>query len=150
MAQAPRHRRALFTHTAALQFTFACAAWGLLALAAWLLPIGDDLRLALVVVGATLPFYAFYSASETLFEAAERMELEFVVEIATNLLLLAVTAWALRRGGILAVMAAAVAVQAASVLLCAWLVWRRRALLFPAPQEHAALSYRTSVRDALP
>lgn len=151
MAQSPRQRRALFTQTAILQLAFACAAWGLLALAAWLLPWEDDLRLALVVVGATLPFYAFYSASETLFEAAERMELEFVVEIATNLLLLAVTAWALRRGGgIVAVMAAAVAAQAASVLLCAWLVWSRRARLFPAPQEHAALAYRAGLRDALP
>lgn len=151
MAQWPRRRRALFTHTVVIQFAFACLAWALLALVAQALPINAELRRALIVVGATLPSYAFYSASETLFEAAERMELEFVVEVTTNALLLAATAWALwRGGGLVAVMAAAVGVQAASVVLCAWLVRRRRSLLFPAPQEAAALRYSASVREAMP
>ncbi|RIK53909.1 MAG: hypothetical protein DCC57_07590 [Chloroflexi bacterium] len=76
-----RLRQALIVQGAAALITAA----GLVALTA-LLPTGSPLRPALWWIAASWPLYAALSACETLFQAAERMELLLGVEAAINLL----------------------------------------------------------------
>ena len=63
--------------------------WAGLVLLSLLLPYGDTTRNALWLVGASLPLFAVSSASQTLFQAGERMELVMGVEIFINTLILA-------------------------------------------------------------
>ena len=48
-------------------------------------------RVALWLVGASLPFFAVTSVSETLFQTAERMELLMGVEVLINFLIITIS-----------------------------------------------------------
>ncbi|MEZ4611074.1 MAG: oligosaccharide flippase family protein [Caldilineaceae bacterium] len=90
-------------------------------------------RDALWLAGASLPFYAVTSASQTLFKASERMELVMGVEAVINTLIMTASiAVLLAGGGVTLLIGVLVVTQAISALLCLWLV-RRQQLLAALP-----------------
>lgn len=135
LAAAPSQRRAYYRLALKLQVTAAFVTWGGLALLALLLPMSDTTRSALWLAGASLPFYAVTSASQTLFKASERMELVMGVEATINTLIMAVSIGVLFAGGSVTwLIAVLVGTQAVSALLCLWLV-RRQRLTAPAEDD---------------
>lgn len=142
-------RRALLRQALFIQGTAALVtAVGLVALTA-LLPAASPLRPALWWIGASWPMYAALSAGETLFQAAERMELVLGVEGAINLLTALASIGVLWQQGTVVHLAAVVALaQVVSVMLAGWLVMRER--LLAEPQIPAAAGALGLARQALP
>ncbi len=95
LAQAPHLRRAYFRRSVLLQSAAALLLWVLLAGLIGLLPYPPNTRTAIFWVGASLPLFAITSATATIFQATERMELVFVIEFATDLLILLMSGWLL-------------------------------------------------------
>ncbi len=149
LAAAPHQRRAYLAVMLRLQLVAALVAWaGLIALAL-VLPYATGTRQAIWLIGASLPFYAVTSACQTLFRAAERMELLLGVEAAINLLILALSLVALLAGAdVLPLVAILVITQAISALACAVIV-ARGDLLAP-PQEAVAVPVRALWGSASP
>ena len=149
LAQAPTMQRAYYHFALRVQLIAALTTWAGLIGLTLLLPISLETREALWLVGASLPFYAVTSATETLFRASERMELVMSVEATINTLIMALSIVVLLMGGgILALITVLVVTQAISALLCWWLL-RRHAL--PAePQERVQLSLRQLWQDMRP
>lgn len=103
--------------------------WGALYLLTQLWPFTDETRNALWVVGASLPFYAVTSVCQTLFQAAERMELVMGIEVLINTLIVGISLVVLWWGGsVVNLMVVLIATQAISALLCLLLVVRYRLL----------------------
>lgn len=98
LAQAPTQRRGFFRIALVIQVVFGLLAWGGLVLLSILLPWPSETRIALQLVGASLPFYAITSVTQTFFQAGERMELVMGVEIFINTLILALSVGALWMG----------------------------------------------------
>ncbi len=98
LAQVPTQRRGFFRIAMLIQVTFGLLAWGGLVLLSILLPWPSETRIALQLVGASLPFYAITSVTQTFFQAGERMELVMGVEIFINTLILALSVIALWMG----------------------------------------------------
>lgn len=130
LAQNPHHRRALFFMSLRLQLGMAFLVWAGLSLFALLLEPSS--RMALWIVGASLPFYAVTSTSQTIFQASERMELLMGVEWVINGIILGLSlAVLLGGGGILALVSVLVLAQALSALICLFLLYRSALLAGP-------------------
>jgi O-antigen/teichoic acid export membrane protein len=147
LAQRPAQRRGVYHLALLVQICLALVIWIALSLLILLLPPAE--RGALWLAGMSLPFYAVMSASEALFEACERMELELAVELCTNLVLFAACALILVRGGqVIDLMAAGVVVQALSALISVVIVaWAR---LLAQPQDRPSLDAFSLLRRARP
>lgn len=139
LAQAPQLRRAYFRLALTGQLLAALVAWaGLIGLAS-VLPLSDTLRSALWLIGASLPFYALTSTTQTLFQAGERMELVMVVETCVNALILACSIAVLWLGGdVIQLVVVIIGTQAVSAGLGLWLL-RRSGLMAP-PQTPTAVT----------
>lgn len=149
LAQAPWRRRAYFGAQLGIQVAVGLLTWGGLVLLGLLLPYNDTTRAALFLVGASLPLFAVSSASQTLFQAGERMELVMGIEIFINTLILALSVAVLwRGGGEVALIAVIVATQAISALSCLILV--RSTQLLADPQDRSGVNIPHLVRQAMP
>ncbi len=129
LAQYPDLRRAYFSLALRVQLTAGFITWLGLVLLIWVLPVSPATQAALWLVGASLPFYAVSSVSQTLFKASERMELVMSVEgtINTLILLFSIVAMWLG-GGIISLVGVLVLAQALSAGMYALLVARNRLL----------------------
>ncbi len=151
LAPSPQDRGRAFRQALTLQFLAGVLVWlGLVGLT-WLLPYAPETRRVLWVATASLPFFAVTSACETLFQAAERMELVMGVEMTINALIvvasLAVLAWG---GGVLYLAAVLVGSQAVSALLCLIILVRTRLLRPPTRAgEEGRRTLRGAWRDLL-
>ena len=134
LAQRPARRRGYFFASLGLQLGASLLIWGALIGITRLLPFAEETRVALLLVGASLPFYAVTSAIQTIFQAGEQMELVMGVEMFINTLIVVLSLTLLWMGyGLRELVAVLVVTQAVSALLC-WLFLRRTTLL-AAPQE---------------
>lgn len=134
LAQTPTQRRGYFRIALLTQMGASLLIWGALWGLTQLLPFGPTTGRALLLVGATLPFYAITSVCQTLFQSSERMELVMGVEVAINTLIVALSLLLLWMGySILALVAVLIATQALSALLCLALLAYSR--LLAQPQE---------------
>ncbi len=149
LAQAPWRRRSTFRVLLLIQVVMGFLTWGGLALMSLFLPYGDVTRISLLLVGASLPLFAISSASQTLFQAGERMELVMGVEVLTNTLILAISlAVMLQGGGEEALIAVIIVCQAVSALVCLLLVWQSK--LLRGVQEAVKIHVPELLRHALP
>jgi O-antigen/teichoic acid export membrane protein len=149
LAQTPWRRRSTFRALLRIQVVLGLLTAGGLALLSLLLPYGDTTRTALLLVGASLPLFAVSSASQTLFQAGERMELVMGVEVFINTLILALSILVLwNGGGEEALIAVIIVTQAVSALLCLLLVVRSR--LLHGRQEAVRIDAPELLRQALP
>jgi O-antigen/teichoic acid export membrane protein len=123
--------------------------WGGLALAVSLLPFSTATRTILWLVGASLPFYAITSVTQTFFQASERLELVMGVELLINTLILGLSTWILwHGGGILRLVAILVATQVMSALI--GLLLLRVIRLLASPQESIKVDLATLRQLATP
>ena len=107
------------------QLLASAAVWGGLLALSPLLVDGPIMQTSLLLVGATLPFYAVTSTCQTLFQATERMELIMIVEVAINTLIIALSAVILwMGGGVVALVGVLVGTQAVSAAVCFVILWR--------------------------
>jgi O-antigen/teichoic acid export membrane protein len=149
LAQAPWRRRSTFRVLLLIQVAMGFLTWGGLAMMSLFLPYGDVTRISLLLVGASLPLFAVSSASQTLFQAGERMELVMGVEVLTNTLILAVSlAVMLQGGGEEALIAVIIVCQAVSALVCLLLVWQSK--LLRGVQEAVKIRVPQLLHQALP
>lgn len=149
LARQPDRRRQTFFLSARVQILSSLATWAGLVLLAWLLPVSPMTRSALILVGASLPFYAVTSASQTLFKASERMELVMGVEGIINTLILGLSLWILwRGGGVRPLIGVLVLTQALSAILSIGLLWRTE--LLGGAQAQATMGWRQLWRAARP
>ncbi len=136
LSQRPQDRLSSFYAALLLQGGAAFLVWGGLSLLTFILPLGDTNRLALIVVGATLPFFAVTSVCEMLFQAGERMQLVMGVEAPINTLIVVLSGIVLWSGGnVVSLAAVLVLIQAISGMLCLFLL-RRSGLLLGATPAH--------------
>jgi O-antigen/teichoic acid export membrane protein len=123
--------------------------WGGLALLSLFLPYGDTTRVSLLLVGASLPLFAVSSASQTLFQAGERMELVMGIEVFINTLILGLSIAAmLNGGGEVALIAVIIVTQAVSAILCLLLIVLSR--LLEGDQESVRIHVPELLRQAMP
>lgn len=102
--------------------------WGGLILLTIAFPFSQAIRLSLIYVGASLPFYAITSVYQTLFRASEQMLWIMIIEVLINTLILAFSSWIVWHGGTLAeLVIVLVWTQAISGLLC-WYLFRLSAM----------------------
>jgi O-antigen/teichoic acid export membrane protein len=149
LAQWPWRRRSTFRTLLGIQVVMGILTWGGLALLALLLPYGDTTRVSLLLVGASLPLFAISSASQTLFQAGERMELVMGVEVFINTLILLLSVAVLwNSGGEEALIAVIVVTQAVSALTCLALVARSK--LLGGRQEAAHVRAPDLLQQSLP
>ena len=149
LAQAPWRRRSTFRALLVIQVIMGFLTWGGLALLSLFLPYGDTTRISLLLVGASLPLFAVSSASQTLFQAGERMELVMGVEVFINTLILGLSiAVMLNGGGEVALIAVIIVTQAVSALLCLLLVALSR--LLGGVQEFVRIHLLELLRQAMP
>lgn len=149
LAQMPWLRRSYFRLALSIQLTAGLVVWGGLMLITLLLPFADTSRTMLWIVGASLPFYAITSVTQTLFQAGERMELVMGVELLINTLILLLSIAVVWRGGtILHLAAVLVATQLTSALL--GLILLNRSQLFAQPQERLVWQWSLLWQRAAP
>lgn len=136
LARFPDRRRLYFTYALGLQLGASLLVWAALVALTLILPFQPSTQLALILVTASLPFYAISSVCETIFQAGERMELLMGVEMTTNALIVAVSILLLWRGGtVIHLSAVIIGTQAFSALLCIYLTHRHH--LLPRSTFHA-------------
>ncbi len=161
LAQAPHHRGRAFRQALAMQFLAGILVWIGLAGLTWLLPYSPETRQVLLVAAASLPLFAITSSAETVFQAAERMELVMGVEMTTNALIVGASLGVLALGGSVVHLAGVlVGTQAVSALLCLVLLAHTGLLRpasrgpgpvrVPAPQAGASPGWRRLLRSAQP
>jgi O-antigen/teichoic acid export membrane protein len=149
LAQRPAQRRSYFYLALWMQGVASLVIWGVLAVTVLWLPLSPATRLLLWVVGASLPFYAVTSVTQTLFQAGERLEFILGIEVLINTSILLCSAVSLWLGyGILQLIAVLVVTQALSALFGVWLV--RDSTLLAAPQEPLAANVRRLRQQATP
>ena len=125
LAQSSGQRRGYFWLALRLQVVMAFVAWAGLIGLTHVLPLSAGTRVALWFVGASLPFYAVTSASQTLFKACERMELVMGVETSINTLIMLLSIGVLMGGGgLVALVLVLVLTQAVSAGVCLLLLKR--------------------------
>ena len=147
LAQAPHLRRAYFRRGALLQVGASLLLWALLAGLTTLLPYPPTTRTAIFWVGASLPLFAITSATATIFQAAERMELAFAIEFATNLLILVVSVWLLwQQHDVADLLLVVVGAQGIGMLLALTLLRANR--LIAAPQQPAPIALVSMLKGA--
>lgn len=149
LAQHPTHRWSYFRWLLAIQGAMSLLTWlGLIVLTS-MLPYASVTAMSLWLVGASLPLYAVTSASQTLFQAGERMELIMGVEVLINTLILIFSIGVLWSGGDeLALIAVIIVTQAISAILCLALLARSRILA--SPQESIPVHLPTLLRRTTP
>lgn len=149
LAQNPTHRRAYFRWLLGIQFLTSLLVWLVLVGLSFALPFAPVTAASLWLVGASLPLYAVTSATQTLFQAGERMELVMGVEVTINTLILLISLGVLWFGGSeLALIGVLIVTQAISSLLC--LVLLRQSRLLAAPQEPISIHPRALLRQTMP
>lgn len=137
LAQLPWLRRSYFGLALRIQGSAAVLVWAALVGLTVLLPLPENTRMLLWIVGASLPFYAITSSSQTIFQSGERMEYVMVIDATINtliLLLSLVVLW--NDGGVRALVTILVGTQCISALLSLYLL--RRSALFAGRQEGVA------------
>lgn len=155
LARRPERRRFYFFAALILQLGSAILFWLLLSGLILLLPYPSTTRLAMIVITASLPFYAVTSVCETLFQAGERMELVMGVEMTVNTLIVASSILLLWQGyGVIGLAAVFIGSQLISALLCLFLL-RRSGLIRRRESQVARQRRLTTVipalmREALP
>lgn len=138
LANAAHHRRAGYVLALRTQIGAALLVGvGLAALTA-ALPYAADLRVALLWVAASLPFFAVMSATESLFQAGERLELVLAVEVVTNLVILGLSISVLQQGAprgfpVAGLLEMVFVAQILAAILAVMLLGRSR--LLAAPQQ---------------
>ena len=165
LARSPAGRAVAWRISLRMQLIASLLVWGgLLALSPLLAndpTTSPVMRPLLLLVGATLPFYAVTSSCQTIFQAAERMELIMGVEVVINTLIIGVSAVILwTGGGVVALLGLLVCTQATSAALCLLILWR---VVLSAeggvrsteshahsPTPHSALRTPHFLRQALP
>jgi O-antigen/teichoic acid export membrane protein len=149
LAQRPEQRLTYFRIALVLQVVASLVIWAALALLAWLLPLAPTTQAALWIVGASLPFAALTSVTQTLFQAGERMELVLGVEAVINTLILVASIVALWLGaGLLTLIGLLIVTQALSALIGLLLVLRTG--LLAGPQEAVPFNLTLVARRAAP
>jgi len=134
LAQMPWLRRHYFRLALTMQLVAALVVWGLLVLVTTLPPFSPEAQRMLWIVGASLPFYAITAATQTLFQASERMETVMGIELSINTLILVGSVGVILWGGNTQHLAAVlVATQMISAAL--GLLLLRRSTIFAGPQE---------------
>ncbi len=125
LARNPAGRAAAWRASLRMQLLASAVVWGGLLALSPLLADGPIMQTSLLLVGATLPFYAVTSTCQTLFQATERMELIMIVEVAINTLIIALSAVILwTGGGVVALVLVLVGTQAVSAAVCWGILWR--------------------------
>lgn len=141
LAQAPAQRRGYFRIAVGVQLVCGLLTWGGLIALSFFLPLPATARLALRFVGASLPFYAVTSVTQTFFQAGERMELVMGVEFLINTLILASSVGLLWLGhGVIQLVGVMVWTQMLSAALGLWLL--RRSRLLADPQEAVPFAWQ--------
>jgi O-antigen/teichoic acid export membrane protein len=120
LARSPHQRRLYFRAALGLQLSAAFLTWMGLAALAFLLPFEPVTRTALLIITASLPFFAISSICTTLFQAGERMELVMVVEMIVNAIIIFSSVIILWQGGTVIHLAA---VMIASQTFSAVMYW---------------------------
>lgn len=134
LAQMPWLRRSYFRLALGIQLVAALVVWGALVAMTTLLPFSPASQTMLWIVGASLPFYAVTSVTQTLFQASERMETVMGIELLVNTLILVCSVIVIGRGGTTQQLAAVLVVtQLISAIL--GLLLLRRSDILAAPQE---------------
>ena len=149
LAQAPHLRRAYFTRSVLVQGAAALLLWLVLAGLATVLPYPPITRMAIFWVGASLPLFAVTSAAATIFQAGERLELTFTVELITNLLILLFSAWLIGEQRTVAdLLLVVVVAQGIGMVVALGILFASR--LLATPQLPASLSWRQMAEGTLP
>ncbi len=149
LAQVPGLRRGYFRVALSIQLVASLLVWGGLVLLTLLLPFSDTSRTILWIVGASLPFYAITSVTQTLFQAGERMEVVMGIELLINTLILLLSIGVVLAGGTTQQLAMVLVVtQLISAMLGLWLL--RRSQLFAVPQEPLVWHWSTLWRQSGP
>ena len=139
LAETPTQRRSYFRIALGVQIATGLLVWGGLVLLSFILPLSTTARLALRLVGASLPFYAITSVTQTFFQAGERMELVMGMEILINTLILIVSVALLWLGSSVAqLVGVMVWTQMLSAALGLFLLMRSQ--LLAGPQETISLN----------
>lgn len=134
LAQMPWLRRSYFRIALSIQLVAGVVVWGSLVAVTMLLPFSPAAQTMLWIVGASLPFYAVTSVTQTLFQASERMETVMGIELLVNTLILLFSVIVIWLGGTTAQLAAVLVVtQLISAML--GLLLLRRSDILAAPQE---------------
>ncbi len=137
LAQLPARRVSYYRIGLVIQFSASLLTWAALVGFTWLLGLPPATQTILWVVGASLPFYAITSVTQTLFQSSERMEFVMGVELCINTLILLLSIAVVLRGGTtLHLTAVLVITQLISALVSTVLL--RRSRLFDLPQEKVA------------
>ena len=129
LAHHPANRRQAFQTALLAQIMAAILIWGGVFALTFFLPYQSETRLALLLIIASLPFFAITSVCETLFQASERMELVMGVEMTINTLIVGtslVVLW--QGGGVVVLCAITIVTQAISALVCLWLMAKNHLL----------------------
>lgn len=134
LAQMPWLRRSYFRIALAIQLVASVVVWGGLVAVTMLLPFSPAAQTMLWIVGASLPFYAVTSVTQTLFQASERMETVMGVELLVNTLILLGSVIVIWLGGT-TLQLAAVLVFTQLISATMGLLLLRRSAIFAAPQE---------------
>lgn len=129
LAHRPEQRAASFRMALLLQIGAAFAIWLAMIGLTWVLPYQPSTRTALILITASLPFYAVSSVCLTMFQSGERMELVMGIELIINTLIIASSIVVLWLGGDVVHLAAVIiGTQFISALLCLWLLRKSRLL----------------------
>ncbi|MEZ4861317.1 MAG: flippase [Caldilineaceae bacterium] len=99
LAQMPWLRRSYYYRALSIQIVASLLVWGGLIAVTALLPLPPATRMILWIVGASLPFYAITSATQTLFQAGERMEVVMGIEVLINTAILGISLGVIQWGG---------------------------------------------------
>ncbi len=149
LAQMPWLRRSYFRIALTMQLVTSLLVWAGLVALTQVLPFSDTSRTILWIVGASLPFYAITSATQTLFQAGERMEAVMGIELLINTLILLCSVVVVFMGGTTPQLAVVLVVtQLLSALL--GLLLLRRSQLFALPQEPLVWQWSMLWRQAGP
>lgn len=146
LARHPERRAQAFRAALVVQLVAAVVVWLAVIGLVYLLPYQPRTQLVLILMTASLPFFAFTSVSATLFQAGERMELVMGVEVVVNTLVLVAGLMALWLGGTVVHLAGIqIGAQVINALMCAFLLRRSQLLQDDAMQTRTLDGF--SLRD---
>lgn len=150
VAQHASERRSYFVTALCLQLVASFLVWLGLWILVSLLHYSSIMSTLILIVGATLPFYAATSACQTMFQGCERMELVMMVELTINTLIGIFSITILYLGGsIIQLVLVLVLTQAISAGYCLYLLWHHQ-LLSGAFHRSTATQPLRLLRQAIP
>ncbi|MBX3010547.1 MAG: oligosaccharide flippase family protein [Caldilineaceae bacterium] len=135
LAQMPWLRRSYFRFALGLQLGASLLIWGGLLLLTTILPFSPASQRILWIVGASLPFYAITSVTQTLFQASERMELVMGIEVLINTLILLFSVAVIFLGGTTQHLAAVLVVTQLISAVLGLILLQRSGLFAALPQS---------------